>query len=118
MKFRQSLFWDIDVSKLDPDKNPEYVIERILDFGHDDELQWMIVHYQKSLIQHVLETSRVVMPFTKALWAWLYPDQMDKFCEYQKIGDRIKFPPHAQAIYDKWYKAWWLNPNHSLPELK
>lgn len=118
MKFRQSLFWDIDVSKLDPDNNGEYVIERILDHGEYNELQWMISHYPLALINEVLENPRRCSPFTKALWAWLYPDQIDKFCEYKKNGDKIKFPRHAQKVYDKWYKTWWLNPHHTPPELR
>ncbi len=71
MKFRQSLFWDIDVSKLDPDKNTEYVIERILDFGHDDEVKWMWDHYDHELIKEVARTSRVLDSQTRSLWTLL-----------------------------------------------
>jgi len=71
MKFRQSLFWDIDVSTLDPDKNPEYVIERILDFGHDDEVQWMWTYYDHELIKNVAQSSRVIDPQTRSLWTLL-----------------------------------------------
>ena len=72
MKFRQSLFWDIDVSKLDPDKNPEYVIERILDFGDDDELQWMASYYPRSLIAKVVHNSRVLLGKSRSLWNLIY----------------------------------------------
>ncbi|MEK7583225.1 MAG: hypothetical protein AAB483_02375 [Patescibacteria group bacterium] len=75
MKFRQSLFWDVDVSKLDPDKNPEYVIERILDFGRDEEVRWMWSHYEHSLIKKVAETSRVLHPQTRSLWMLLTATQ-------------------------------------------
>ena len=71
MKFRQSLFWDIDASKLDPDKNPEYVVERILDFGRDDEVKWMWGYYDHALIKHVAQTSRVLDPQTRSLWQLL-----------------------------------------------
>lgn len=118
MKFRQSLFWDIDVSKLDPDRYPEYVIDRILEHGMNEELNWMIANYPQSLINKVLDNPRRGSPFSKALWAWLYPDNMEKFCEYKRIGDKIKLPAYAQVVYDKWYATWWLNPNHSMPELK
>ena len=71
MKFRQSLFWDIDVSKLNPDKNSEYVIERILDFGRDDEVRWMWGHYDHELIKNIAQTSRVLDPQTRSLWTVL-----------------------------------------------
>lgn len=75
MKFRPSLFWDIDVSTLDPDKNSEYVIERILDFGRDDEVRWMWEHYNHMLIRKITQTSRVLHPQTRALWTLLTTPQ-------------------------------------------
>lgn len=71
MQFRQSLFWDIDVSKLDPDKNPEYVIERILDHGDDVEVRWMWHYYDHALIKNIAHTSRVLQPNTRSLWTLL-----------------------------------------------
>lgn len=35
MRFRQSLFWDVDPKTIDPKKHAQYIIERILDFGYD-----------------------------------------------------------------------------------
>jgi len=68
IEFRQSLFWDIDASKLDPDKYPQYVIERILDFGHDNEVRWMWEYYDHDLIRKVVKTSRVLQGPTRSLW--------------------------------------------------
>ncbi len=41
MKFRQSLFWDVDPKTINPKKHARYIIERILDFSHDDEVRWL-----------------------------------------------------------------------------
>ena len=71
MKFRQSLFWDIDASKLDPAKNPEYVIERVLDFGRDDEVRWMWGYYDHELIKGIARTSSVLDAQTRSLWTLL-----------------------------------------------
>ena len=71
MKFRQSLFWDIDVAKLDPDKNPEYVVERILDHGDDEEVRWMWSYYDRNLIKEIAHQSRVLRPETRSLWTLL-----------------------------------------------
>ncbi len=51
MEFRQSLFWDINPKNIDPQKNAQYVIERILDFGTDKEVKWMWDYYDKALIK-------------------------------------------------------------------
>jgi len=68
MKFRQSLFWDVDPKKIDVEKNAQYVIERIFDFGNDKEVRWLWNFYDKTLLKNVVEKSRCLMPETKALW--------------------------------------------------
>lgn len=71
MKFRQSLFWDTDPKKLDPKKHAQYIIERILDFGTDDEVRWMSKQYRKSALKKIVVKSRSLRPETKNLWQLL-----------------------------------------------
>ncbi|MDK2948888.1 MAG: hypothetical protein PWQ56_53 [Patescibacteria group bacterium] len=68
MEFRQSLFWDVDPSKIDVNKDAEYIIERILDFGHDDEVRWMWRFYDKELVKKVVNNSRSLKKETVNLW--------------------------------------------------
>ena len=68
MKFRESLFWDTNPANIDLEKNAQYVIERILDFGHDNEVRWLRNFYDISLIKNVVEKSRSLRPETKNLW--------------------------------------------------
>jgi hypothetical protein len=68
MEFRQSLFWDTNPNKIDPNKNAQYVIERILDFGNDGEVRWMCKFYQKDLLKKVVDNSRSLRKETKNLW--------------------------------------------------
>ena len=71
MKFRESLFWDTKPEKIDFKKNATYVIERVMDFGRDDEVKWLWNYYDKSLLKKVVEQSRALRPETKALWTLL-----------------------------------------------
>jgi len=71
MQFRQSLFWDTDPKKLDVNKHSKYIIERIMDFGRDDEVQWMRRQYSKELLAEVARKSRVLQSNSKALWTLL-----------------------------------------------
>ena len=71
MKFRQSLFWDTDPGKIDTEKNAEYIIERILDFGNDQEVSWLRKFYGTNLIRKVVENPRRLNPRTKNLWTLL-----------------------------------------------
>ena len=68
IKFRQELFWDVDPETIDPKKHAEYIIERILDFGKDEEVRWAWKNYRHILIKKVVDTSRVLHAQTRALW--------------------------------------------------
>lgn len=71
MKLRQSLFWDTDPKQLDVKKHARYIIERIMDFGKDNEVRWMRKTYTKSQLHHVSHNSRVLHPSSKILWRLL-----------------------------------------------
>lgn len=71
MKFRQALFWDTNPNKIDPKKNAQYIIERVLDFGRDKEVRWLYRFYDKALLKKVVVKSRSLMPETKNLWTLL-----------------------------------------------
>lgn len=68
MKLRQTLFWDVDPKKINLKTNAQYVIERILDFGNDQEVRWMCNSYDKRLLKKVVVKSRCLRPETKNLW--------------------------------------------------
>lgn len=68
IKFRRSLFWDVDPATIDPDKNAKYIIERIMDFGNDQEARWIYRKYPRSLLHDVVKKSRSLHPQSKVLW--------------------------------------------------
>ena len=68
MPRRASLFWDTDPKKIHPKKHAIYIIERILDFGTDQEVRWLLKTYSKPTIRRVVKTSRVLQPKTRTLW--------------------------------------------------
>ncbi len=68
IKFRQSLFWDVDPKTINPKKHATYIIERILDFGDDREVRWMWNYYPKRQIADTVKKSRAMFPYTKSLW--------------------------------------------------
>ena len=68
MELRQSLFWDTDVKNIDIEKNAQYVIERVLDFGDDKEVKWIWNFYGKKMLKSVVTKSRCLRPRTKTLW--------------------------------------------------
>jgi len=73
MKFRRSLFWDVDPATIDEEKNALYIIERILDFGNDAEVRWVYHRYPHRRIREVINNPRMLRPRTRALWNELIP---------------------------------------------
>ena len=73
MPRRPSLFWDVDPKTIDPKKHARYIIERILEFGRDNEVRWLVHHYPARLIKNVLQEKRTPLhEKTKALWELIY----------------------------------------------
>jgi hypothetical protein len=71
MKFRQTLFWDVNPKKIDPKKNAQYVIERIADLGNDREVKWAFDFYSHKLLNKVIANSRCLRSDSKTLWLLL-----------------------------------------------
>ncbi|HWY79278.1 MAG TPA: hypothetical protein VNW29_02880 [Candidatus Sulfotelmatobacter sp.] len=71
ISFRQSLFWDTDPKKLDIKKNAQYIIERIMDLGNDDEVRWMRQQYPKELLAQVSKNSKQLHTSSRTLWTLL-----------------------------------------------
>lgn len=72
MKFRQTLFWDVNPKNIDTKKNAQYIIERIFEFGDINEAGWVLRYYPKSVIKKVMRLPRVQLSDkSKALWSLL-----------------------------------------------
>ena len=67
-KPRQTLFWDVNPKTIDPQKHAKYVIERIMDFGNDQEVRWMVHYYPKQTLKRVVSTSRSLLPRSQVFW--------------------------------------------------
>ena len=74
MEFRQSLFWDTDPKRIDKEKNAEYIIERVLDFGNDAEVSWVYHNYDKAELKKVVDNPRRLRPRAKKLWKLILQD--------------------------------------------
>lgn len=53
MNFRPSLFWDVEIQKLDYGEKSEFIIGRVLDFGNLEEWKMILDFYGLSKIKAV-----------------------------------------------------------------
>jgi hypothetical protein len=66
------LFWDIAVETFDPQAWPRYTIERVLEHGADDDVQWLRRIVTPEQIQGVLRTTRRLSPRSATFWALVF----------------------------------------------
>jgi hypothetical protein len=62
------LFWDVDPCTIHLRKNAVYIIERVLEMGDLDALQWILRLYPTKLIIETCEMSRKISPKSKIFW--------------------------------------------------
>lgn len=48
---RPTLFWDVNIDNLDPEKNAQFIVGRVLDFGNLKEWQMIKEYYGRSEIK-------------------------------------------------------------------
>lgn len=65
-------FWDIDFNTLDFEKNSEYIIARILEYGDPESTDWLFSFYDKDVILGVLKKSRQLSPKSANYWALIF----------------------------------------------
>jgi hypothetical protein len=61
-------FWDTDPSLLVIHKDWFYIIERLLDYGNDKSLVWVLQTYSKQQIREVVCGSRRIKEKTASFW--------------------------------------------------
>ena len=53
-RFRKALFWDTDFETLDWQRNAEWIIQRVFEYGNENEIKEAIRYYGKRKITKVL----------------------------------------------------------------
>lgn len=67
-EFLKPYFWDCAFSDLDPDRHRRFIAERILVFGHDEAVRWLM-----QILSHVewlelIESGKHLDPKTRNYW--------------------------------------------------
>ena len=70
-------FWETDLSKIDIEENKQYIIERILELGDKDAVQWLFSNVSMCDIKNTLEKSRRISQKSKNFWSIFLEDQPD-----------------------------------------
>jgi hypothetical protein len=66
------LFWDVDLDRFDPRAFPVYTIERVLEHGDQDAVQWLLTVFSADEIRDALRTNRRLSPRSATFWALVF----------------------------------------------
>ena len=51
----QHLFWDVPKAKIDLDKNAQFMIQRVFEYGLYDDIFWLIAYFGKTKCSNTLK---------------------------------------------------------------
>ncbi len=61
-------FWDTDPSTLSVTQNSFFIIERLLEFGNETAVHWLLYQYSKDDIRNVVKNSRRLSVQSANFW--------------------------------------------------
>ncbi|MBI2443212.1 MAG: hypothetical protein HYV40_04890 [Candidatus Levybacteria bacterium] len=94
-EFLRIYFWDVEFENVSIEKNPHFVLKRILDRGDTRALRWAMTKFTLSDIRAVITSSRDVSRKTANFWAFFMDiDPKEVLC-LQKPYSRIPFGPFS-----------------------
>lgn len=64
----QKYFWDVDFDELSFDKYPGFIAERLLNYGDQHAIKWLLSHTGKPFIRSLLENNRNLNAKTRNYW--------------------------------------------------
>ena len=68
-EFLKKYFWDVVFEKIDLEKNKEYILKRILNYGDEKAVDWMYNNFKKSEIKNTLSNFRGYSQKSANYWA-------------------------------------------------
>lgn len=67
----QPLFWDTNPNRLDLEADAFYIIERLLEWGNEDAIHWLLGQYRTEKIKEVVRLSRQLSRKTATYWSFI-----------------------------------------------
>lgn len=64
----ERFFWDVDFTAIDTERNKDYIITKILEYGDFDALKWLFGNFVSDDIQQVLIERRGFSQKTANFW--------------------------------------------------
>ncbi|MCF7911913.1 MAG: hypothetical protein K9M99_05260 [Candidatus Cloacimonetes bacterium] len=82
--FSNYLFWDTDITDLDPERNAYYIIPRVVDYGMQKDVKLLFMIYAEDFIKNVLLSVPYLHKQTISYFALKYNLTSDSFRSFRK----------------------------------
>ncbi len=82
--FLKRYFWDVDFSKLQKNSYPQFIIERILEYGDEKAVRWLRSNFDSGEIKKVLYNSKNISRKSANFWQLIFNIDKDKILCLQK----------------------------------
>ena len=84
-------FWDVDFSRLNHRRRAGFIAERILEFGDETAVAWLVRNISPVQIRRTLTGSRQLTRKSAAFWAWRFDiDRKEVRCLNKSFQERQK----------------------------
>ena len=67
--FLRKYFWDVEFSKIDKNDHPQFIIERILEYGDEKAVKWLFRHFKKADLKTALAKRRGISSLSANYWS-------------------------------------------------
>ena len=67
--FLHQFFWDVDASRVNPQKSTDYVIQRLLDKGNLEAARWWLQAFPQDALKDTLKSMKGFSPKSARFWA-------------------------------------------------
>lgn len=92
-EFLRPYFWDVKFEDVDIQKNPPFVLKRIIDRGNTRALMWAMRRFTLNDVQNLITSSRDLSARTANFWAYVLGIDPKRVPCLQKPYSRIPFGP-------------------------
>lgn len=90
-EFLRPYFWDVAFEKIDLEKNPQFILKRVLDRGNTKALLWALSIFDTDDVRQLIMITRDISRKTANFWAEILDIPKDKVPCLQKPYSPIHF---------------------------
>ena len=70
-KMNKKLFWDVNLKNNEIQKNASFIIGRILEYGDENDIKWMLQNFKISQIKQILSKKKNLSSKSANYWAFI-----------------------------------------------